>query len=303
MTGLEFKPVALEHRAILEPLFRAAPDRGCEYTFGNLFIWRSIYDTSVAFTDDGMCVVRFAQDVGANAAYLFPVGDGDLKSAFDAMLSYSAERGEHFTVIAARKEDCDALETLYGERFAFHTSRDFAEYVYNTTDLIELKGKKYHGKRNHLARFREENPDYAFIDITRENIGEVRAMNDVWYKEVFEEEGRDPELTDEHRSVDEAFDNYFELGFSGGYLTDGSKIVGYSMGEPINGTTFCVHIEKACYNTTGAYTMVNREFCERFCGDYLFVNREDDVGDEGLRRAKLSYYPAEITEKYVVHEK
>ena len=302
MRQLSFRPIQLSDSEAAARILRAAPDRGCEYTFGNLFIWRGVYDTHIAWAEGGALVVRFGRDVGENGAYLFPVG-GELRPAVDAMMEHSAALGEKFTIIAARKEDCDALTAAYGDIFSFHISRDFAEYVYNASDLIELKGKKYHGKRNHLARFREENEGYSFEEITRGNLAEVRGMNDRWYAEMFAEDGENAELSDEQRAVNEAFDHYFELGFSGGFLKTAEGIAGYSMGEPINGETFCVHIEKACYDTTGAYTMINQAFCERFCGAYKYVNREDDVGDEGLRRAKLSYYPEILTDKYVVHIK
>lgn len=303
MDTLHFEPVSLEKRKIMTGLLHAAPERGCEYTFGNLFIWRNVYGTAAALTEDGMLLLRFARDVGSDAAYLFPVGEGDLKRSVDAMLAYSAGRDESFRIIAARKEDCESLRALYGDIFDFHTSRDFAEYVYKSEDLIKLAGKKYHGKRNHISRFISENPEYEFSDIDEGNIEEVLEMSEKWYREVFAEEGQDYELSEERLSVLEAFHHYFELGFKGGVLRAGGKIVAYSMGEPINEKSFCVHIEKACYNTTGAYTMVNREFAARFCADYEYINREDDVGDEGLRRAKLSYHPEIITEKYVVRLK
>ncbi|MEG0750387.1 MAG: phosphatidylglycerol lysyltransferase domain-containing protein [Oscillospiraceae bacterium] len=302
MSGLTFENIDIEHRTKLEPLLHAAPDRGCEYTFGNLYIWREVYGTRIALTDDGMCVVRFDNEVDSGA-YLFPIGCGNLKTTVDLMLEDSTNRKIPFTIIAATKADIDVLEQLYPNRFAFHTSRDFAEYVYATDDLIELHGKKYHGKRNHISRFCEEYPDYEFVEISRDNIGEVREMNERWYRETIAEVGGEDGLTNEHIAVNSAFERYFELGFSGGFLCAGGEIVGYSMGEPINSATFCVHIEKACYNTNGAYTMVNCEFATRFCKEYKFINREDDVGDEGLRRSKLSYYPAAVTDKYVVHEK
>ncbi|MEG2233261.1 MAG: phosphatidylglycerol lysyltransferase domain-containing protein [Oscillospiraceae bacterium] len=293
---LEFRKVELSDKERITSLLHSAPDRGCEYTFGNIFIWRDVYGTKVAFTDDGLCVIRFEREVDA---FLFPFGEGDVKKAVSDMMADAELRGIHFRIIAATTEDTRVLDGLFPDMFKHHTSRDFAEYVYNTEDLIELKGKKFHGKRNHIFRFIQDYPEYGFIEITPENIGEVREMNDRWYEEMLEEYGDDG-LIAERVAANSAFDNFFELGFKGGYIKISSGIIGFSMGEPINSETFCVHIEKACYNINGAYTIINRDFAKCFCEKYRYINREDDVGDEGLRRAKLSYNPEILTDKYVV---
>ena len=300
---LEFNPIRIEDRAVYRPILYSAPDRGCEYTFSNIFSWRNVYGTSAALTDDKMLIVRFEKDVGEGGAYLFPIGCGDLKSGVSAMMQYSAEKNEKFTIIAARREDVDELAAAFGDIFTCHTSRDFAEYVYNSTDLINLAGKKYHAKRNHISRFDIDNPGYKFCEITAENLPRVREMSERWYDEVIAGESAGSTLPEERQSADEIFKNYFELGLSGGFVETAEGIVAYSMGEPICDSTFCVHIEKAKYDVAGAYTVINRDFAAHFCGDYQYINREDDVGDEGLRRSKLSYYPVCVTEKFVVHLK
>ncbi|MEA5051604.1 MAG: phosphatidylglycerol lysyltransferase domain-containing protein [Oscillospiraceae bacterium] len=290
---MEFHLLGMEDRDGLTAALHAAPDRGCEYTFGNLYIWRNTYATKTAQAG-GFRFVRFDEQT---RSYLFPVGEGDLAGAMTALVDDAAALGVPFHMVAARREDCDELERLLPGRFAFHTSRDYAEYVYNSEDLIGLRGKKYHGKRNHISKFSAEYPDNAFEEITRDNIAEVRAMNDAWYAENLE---GNVTLHQEQGAAAEAFDHFFELGFKGGCLRVNGRVVAFSMGEPINAGTFCTHIEKASYDVDGAYTVINQRFCERFCPQYPFVNREDDMGDEGLRRSKLSYYPAAVTEKFVV---
>lgn len=291
---LSFHQISLSDKDRVTRIFKNEKDRGCEYTFGNAYIWRDIYRTQVAYSGDGLCVVRFACEVDA---YLFPCGPGDLKAAVSDMMANARARGVPFRIIAASKADVDKLDALFPGVFSHHINRDFCEYVYHSGDLINLAGKKYHGKRNHISRFVAENPDYEFVEITPENIAQVRAMNDSWYDAFTgDEEG----LLQEKSAADYAFGNYFDLDFKGGFLRTGGRIVAFAIGEPINDETFCVHIEKACYDVTGAYTVINRDFARHFCGGYRYINREDDAGAEGLRRAKLSYYPAMITEKYVV---
>lgn len=290
---MEFHPLDLSDKAELEQALLHAPDRGCEYTFGNLYIWREVYGTKTACSN-GFRLIRFDQ---VTRSYLFPVGEGNLAEVMEELIADAREQGVPFHMVAARREDCDELEKQMPGRFSFHTSRDFAEYVYLSENLIELRGKKYHGKRNHIAKFMAEYPDNCFEQITRENMDEVRAMNEEWYESNTDDSAS---LQEERTAVDCAMDDFFLLGFCGGLLRAEGRVVAYSMGEPINGGTFCTHIEKALHTVDGAYTVINQRFCERFCRDYRFVNREDDVGDEGLRRSKLSYYPEQVTEKYVV---
>ena len=292
---LDFRRVTIEDKDRITKLFYQEKDRGCEYTFGNVFIWRDIYGTAAAFSDDGMCVVRFDKEVGA---YLFPIGQGNLKNTVDDLIADSEERGVPFRIIAASRQDIDKLNALYPGVLKYHENRDFAEYVYNSKDLIELSGKKYHGKRNHISNFAARYPDYTFEEITRDNIDEVRAMSDEWYIEYL---GRgDGGLNNERAAVSSAFDHFFDLGFKGGFLRAGGAVAAFAIGETINSGTFCVHIEKADYKTDGAYAVINRDFARHFCSHYLYINREDDVGIEGLRKAKLSYHPAYITQKFVV---
>lgn len=295
---LSFKRITIDDKRELLDVLYSSPDRGCEHTFGNLFIWGGVYRTEYAKTS-GYYIIRHEDE---DHAFLFPVAEKnddyvELKAAVDEMLNYCKTAGKCFRIIAATKADCDALEALYPRFFRFEQTRDYAEYVYNSEDLINLSGKKYHSKRNHLSRFVNDNPDWEFHIITRENIDAVRAMNDRWYKENFD---GNVTLREDETATAAAFDNFFELGFKGGFVTAGGRIVAFAMGEAINRETFCVHLEKADYAFEGAYAIINREFSAHFCEEYRFVNREDDMGDEGLRKAKLSYYPVLITEKYMV---
>jgi hypothetical protein len=294
---LNFKRVELDDRRRAEEILRAEAGRGCEYTFGNIYIWRDVYNAHIAFTGDGICAVRFG---GRVDAYLFPAGAGDIGRAVGGMLEDSAERGRPFRIVSAGRGDVELLERLFPGRFASHVNRDFAEYVYNSGDLINLAGRRYHSKRNHISRFEAEYPDYRFEEITPGNIAEARAMCRAWYREHPSEDGEG--LKQEADAVGCAFDSFFELDFKGGLVRADGGVVAFAMGEPINRETFCVHIEKARTGINGAYAIINRDFARCFCEKYRFINREDDVGKEGLRRAKLSYHPAEITEKHVVTE-
>jgi len=295
---LDFKRLALGDRQELTRLLKGETGRGCEYTFGNLFIWDGVYDTKLAMSG-GSAVVRFDRE---SESYLFPVGGGDLRGIVGDMIDDSAALGRKFHVIAAGPADCERLEQLFPGEFVFHPSRDYAEYVYNAADLIDLPGKKYHQKRNHIARFERENPGYSFQKIDEQNISRVFQMSELWCKRY----GcvGNTGLKAEHCAVLRAFEHFFDIGFDGGFIErDGGEVVAFSMGEEINSETYCVHIEKSFHDITGGYAVINREFARAFCGGYKYINREDDVGEEGLRKAKLSYYPAIITDKFTVRRR
>lgn len=288
---IDFKPVTLADREWLAPILTAAPDRGCEYTFGNIYIWSQVSGIAVAPFDGG-ALVKFDHNP---SCYLYPVGCCDERAAIIALLEDCRRENCDFCIIAARREDTEFIEREFPNMFRFHETRHFAEYVYNSEDLINLSGKKYHAKRNHIARF-ERQCDYRFVDITKENVAAVREFNEQWLRQRGEiDEG----LRSEHTAVCAALDALGDAGLVGGFIESQNGIEAFAIGEPINDEVFCVHIEKAS-GTDGAYAIINREYARRFCKNYRLVNREDDAGEEGLRRAKLSYYPAYITEKFVI---
>ena len=169
--------------------------------------------------------------------------------------------------------------------------------------LVLLPGRKLHAKRNHINFFIENN-DWTFEPITRENLGECRKMNEEWYRE--KGQSCNAGLANERRAVDKCFENYSELGLEGGLLRASGRIVAYTIGEPLNSDTYVIHVEKAFSSIRGAYQMINREFASYIRDNHphiIYVNREDDMGDKGLRRAKLSYYPDRMIEKYTARYK
>lgn len=291
---LEFKQVSIKDRDKLQPILKTEKDRGCEYTFGNIIIWNDIYKTKVAYTDNG-AVIRHNRH---GISYLFPVGEYDLKRTVELMIEDAARENDEFRIVSADKQDFELLNIAFPGRFRYNEERDYAEYVYSSLNLRELSGKKYHQKRNHIARFNEHHPDYAFRVIDAENIAKVADMNNEWNR-LYGDNGGES-LDEEHSAAAAALENFFILGFDGGFIESKGRILGYSIGEPINKKTYCVHIEKAFHDIQGSYAVINRDFARHFCEDYEYINREDDVGQEGLRKAKQSYHPEYLTDKITI---
>ena len=293
---IEFRPPRIEDKQWVEPLLRESKKYGCEYSFGDMYIWQSIYDIEIANYNGFFVSFNGA---GFNA-YCCPVGNGNKKEVIEAMMQDAQQRGIEFKMFGLVKECTEDLERLFPGKFEIEEMRDSFDYIYNTQDLINLSGKKYHGKRNHIAYFKKNN-SWTYEPITRENIPQCIDMNEVWEKLNRE---KDPEgIDDELVAINKSFENYEKLNFKGGVLKVDGQIVAFTFGEEMNEDIFCTHVEKAFSDIRGAYPMINREFAERELSQYKYINREDDTGLEGLRRAKLSYYPAILLEKYMARLK
>lgn len=295
---MEFKRIEITDRARAVEMLARSGFRGCEYTFGNNFVWRNFYNVEIAF-EDGFYFCRFGEE--GSYKFSFPAGhmplsDGDVKGAVELLKEYCGEKGIKL-VISANKEITERLMELYpGSKVEF--SRDTSDYVYLAEDLAELKGKKYHAKRNHLNRFYENN--WSYEPLTADNMAECIEMNDRWCKEnlgceaVSEE---DRSKRDEECIVRCSFKYFGELEYIGGVLRVDGKVQAFTFGEPSSEDCFVVHVEKALRDYQGAYTAINREFVKSLSGRFKYINREDDTGAENLRKAKLSYYPVFMEEK------
>lgn len=183
--------------------------------------------------------------------------------------------------------------------FEICANRDNFDYVYTVEKLSTLRGKKLHGKRNHIARFMDEG-DWHYEPLTEKNMDECRRMAKEWTSLRAEKWNEEMEL--EVGVLEVACANFHALGLCGGVLYKGDKIVAFTIGEPLNTDTFVVHFEKAFPDLQGAYPMINQQFILHEAQNYQYVNREEDTGDLGLRKAKLSYYPDLLVKKYTAVE-
>lgn len=289
---LEFRYPDLNDKQWAKEALNLSQYMGCEYCFGNIFIWSPIYKTKITRYKEYLITKA---DGGRSPAYCCPVGEGDVEEILSVLIDDARRCGHPFKMFGITAECVAELERLFPGKYTFTPYRDGFDYIYNTEDLIHLAGKKYHGKRNHIAAF-EKNNAWSFEAITRENIHECRQMNETWATINREKSPRD--LDNEMRAINLAFDHFFDLDFVGGLLRVDGRAVAFTIGEKLNDTTFCTHIEKAYPDIRGAYPMINREFAARCLSQYQYINREEDTGAEGLRKAKLSYYPTMLLEKY-----
>ncbi len=296
MAETEFKRIELSDMEKARELLAESDFRGCEYTFGNNFVWRNVYNVEVCFAE-GFYFVKNGS--GKGTRFIYPAGGGDMKTAVGLLREYCAEKDIPLTIFA-NKDITQRLTETYPNAKAV-LNRDICDYVYLAEDLENLAGKKYHGKRNHLNRFYEN--DWSFEPLTADNIAECKEMNDRWRSENVDK-CEMSELAESKREelciVECSFKHYGELGYTGGVLRVNGEVQAFTFGERSSEDCFVVHVEKALREFQGAYTAVNREFVKSLGGKYKYINREEDTGAEGLRKAKLSYHPVFLEEKFVI---
>lgn len=290
---LNFSPLKTEDKPLYEKYLLACRERGCEYSFANLFLWGRqkavIHEGNLAF---------FCQ-FNRKSVYLFPVG-GDLKPTLDAIIHDAQKRGIPCRLTGLTKAEGEQLESWYPGQFYIRPDRDSFDYIYSVEDLAELKGKKLQRKRNHCNRFKLLHPGCTAVPIIDENIPRVLEMVEAWY---IQRKAADPTASFylEQAALTKALQNRTALGMEGLVLQEKGRIIAMTLGSRLSENTFDVHFEKALEGYDGAYAVINREFARYIRGKYpevLWLNREDDLGLEGLRKAKLSYCPDRLIEKY-----
>lgn len=291
---IPFKDITLADKDTITSFTMKSDRRNCDLSFSNLCSWRFLYDTQFAVVDNFLVFKFWA---GEQLAYMMPVGTGDLKAVLWELIEDARKENQHFCMLGVCSNMRADLEAILPEQFTFTEDRDYADYIYLRSDLSTLKGKKFQAKRNHINRFRNTYPDYEYTPITPDRIQECLDLEAEWCKvnNCDQQEG----TGNERRALIYALHNFEAFGLTGGILHVNGKIVAFTFGMPINHETFGVHVEKADTSIEGAYAMINYEFANRIPEQYIYINREEDLGIEGLRKAKLSYQPATILEKYM----
>jgi hypothetical protein len=267
--------------------------RVCESSFATYFLWEEKYKFEICIKD-GFLFTRFHENGGI--FYLAPAGEGDFTAAFEELSNYCDEQNEPLILAYLTDAVVKQIDESFPDQYDFTPDRDSAEYLYLSERLISLQGKKLHAKRNFINRFKKDfEGRWVFEPIKPENLREVFEYENRWQRDNRTSEG---DLEAEKIVIKKLLNNMDYLGSVGGILRLDGKIIGFSLGTEISEDTFDVQIEKADWDIAGAYQVLNNEFAKAFCSGYEYINREEDMGLEGLRKAKLSYDPDEIVMKY-----
>ena len=289
---LDFQQITPQMRPQLEP-YLLPLQKGCQYSFANLCLWGR---QKVAFLGDFL--VLFSQ-FDRKAVYPFPVGEGEILPVLDAIIHDARTRGIPCCFTGLNEENKAILEHYYPGKFRFHCDRDSFDYVYAIDDLADLKGRKYQKKRNHVNRFRMLYHNWQLAPLSPHNLPAVQEMAAQWYRD---REARDPmgNYDLEKVALERAFHHYEALGLEGLALMDGDRVLAFSIASRLSEDTMDIHFEKALEDADGAYPAINQAFAAYLRDKYpalRYLDREEDMGLEGLRQAKLSYCPDHMVEK------
>lgn len=294
---MNFKTIELTDKLLLDSYLTKSGYRICDFSFSNLFSWKGRYETTFDIIC-GFLVIRFSLVDSKKPVYMMPLGSGNLSKVLQLLTEDAAANQYPFKMMSITKEMFDKINKALPDTFSHTPMRGSADYLYETEKLKLLKGKKYQSKRNHINKFKSEHPNFQFSPITRENISACLDMHKRWCIENGCEEN--DSLHSESYAVRTALKNFEALQLMGGVITINGKIIAFSFGQPISNDTFGVHVEKAEHSIQGAYTIINQQMAEHICCDYTYLNREEDLGIESLRKAKMSYHPDILLEKGIV---
>lgn len=295
MIELQFRPITVEDKALIIPFTFASGLQNCDLAFSNMCSWRFLYDSEYAIYKNQL-LIRFWIEGKKRVAYMRPIGEGDFREAVNLLEEDSLKQGHPLCLLGVTPVSKKLLNETFPDEFIYIVERDYFDYIYLREELATLKGKKFQQKRNHINKFKKQYA-YEYLPLTPEIIPDCLAFESQWYQ-VANLSGKDAEeLAVERQSMIFALTHFRELGLHGGAIRIENKIVAFTFGSPINPNTFGVHVEKADTNFDGSYTIINQEFAAHLPEQYIYLNREEDLGISGLRKAKLSYNPTILLEK------
>lgn len=298
---LEFENIKLKHKELFSTYIDEYNFRTHEYAFSNLYFWRYFSNIQIATTHDSLIIKKTEDNKGT--FYMSPIGysSESLKYIIENLKDYNRSIQLN-TLVFREVEDTflDDLKQLYGDDVIFCEERNSFDYIYDTKSLINLSGKKYHSKKNHYNQF------IASYDYKIKDLSSLEAQSDAIKaaNQWFELKNNNSKvLYHELKGISDFLQHMEELNLLGMGVYVEDKLIAFTIGERLNSETAVIHIEKADTSYKGIYAFINKSFLENYLNDMTYVNREEDLGNEGLRKAKLSYNPIKLEKKYIVELK
>ena len=297
---MTFHQLALSDRETMQAVTLPSGRRNCNYNFANLVGWKFLFGTEVCVLENAV-VLRYTFD--GQRAYMVCTSEALSLELIEALLDDS--NGD-LTLIGL--EDSQVADSSL---FTLHSSlsvepvRNQYDYIYRRTDLATLHGRHLDAKRNHIHRFRAEHPDFEYRPLTPEYFDECRRLTAIWQEgknqNKNQNENRNETIDAEHRVMETIFSSWDALGMIGGSIFVNGRMVAFTYGSAVTTDTFDVCVEKADRHVEGAFAIINQQFAEHLPEQYIYLNREEDMGIPGLRQAKLSYHPEILLTYNVVH--
>ncbi|MCI1824139.1 MAG: phosphatidylglycerol lysyltransferase domain-containing protein [Megasphaera sp.] len=298
---LHFRKLQLFDKEWIDTLLKAEDSLSSVGCFGTLYLWGNFYGLEIAKMGSRL-ISRYTSEKEITFGY--PMGSGNLQGAILAMWQSAKRTGISFVMRGVTEQQVEQLKQIFPDRFSISETRDTADYIYEAQALAQLAGNKLHGKRNHCNQFMKRYPDWRFEILTADHVQDCLSLLEQW--ETTRQTVTTSEQTAEPEAIKKSFAAYDELHLDGGILFVGNQPVAFTMGEKVGRQGFDVRFEKAETVYDGSYTMINREFVRFLLEKYkdlVYINREEDLGLENLRKAKLSYKPILLLKKYDVYWK
>ncbi len=290
-----FREIDLSCKDILKDFLYRYPLEASEYTFTNIFAFRLTYNFKLSLLKNNLVILKNTAPVSA----FCPIGNSQISDVLEEIFYYlknyttepCLERIPESFVITYLKND---------KNFIIEEERNHFDYIYNIKELIELKGNKFHDKKNKVNKFRSLYK-YEYVTLTSDLIEECLEFEDYWCE--VKECGKYPGLEKERCAILEMLNNFDPLNIKGGLIRIENKIAALTLGEKLLPDTLVIHVEKANPDIPGLYQVINQEFLMYEAGDCTFVNRQQDLGIQGLRTAKISYNPKRFIKKYKIKKR
>lgn len=305
----------LENRLKLEDKDRINPyltsrdyDRVSFFSFPSLYMWREEYDISWEIHGKYLLVAtaNFMED-GQPPIFLLPPfsRDGEydpesLREAVEYSRTRFLDKGLKMQLRLVPETMQQALQAAFPHTFEKLQDRDNYDYIYQKEDLVNLTGRKYHSKKNHLNYFKNTY-DYTYEKLTSGHKAEVLKFVEEYRKTKTMDPLEWQWLDMETRAIGDMMEHMEDLGLVGGAIRIDGEMVAFTIASQCCSDTYDINVEKAKAKIRGSYAAINNEFCSRLDENIVFVNREEDMGIENLRKSKLSYRPLELIEKSIVN--
>ena len=293
---LKFRNIEIEDYEKVSPLLKNSGIENCEHCFATMLVWSMRHDIQIAVEENTVFMRSFGRE---HIWYLYPRGQMDKKQAIEKIIRDAD--GKKISIYGIDENSAEFLKENFSEIFDIKEDRNGADYMYRTTDLANLPGKNYQKKRNHISRFIRENPDYRFVPLSTDNKEIAKQFVNDWCNTYNTDNSWD--LVSEQKGIHLLIDNFDKLDIMGAMIETQGKTVALSLAAPINERMVDVMVEKAYHEINGAYAIINRDFALNCFTQFELINREDDMGIENLRKAKMSYFPTEIRNKYLAQSR
>ncbi|MDP4134238.1 MAG: phosphatidylglycerol lysyltransferase domain-containing protein [Bacillota bacterium] len=282
----DFTALDLSHKKLIEGYLKKNKRTSSDNVFNTLFLWQGVLSCQFALVEGFLCICA---NINGKPLFYMPSGEGNLGKCLESLKNMTGDdlrfTGINFADVMRLKKCCPCMK--------FVPVRDYSDYIYRQRDLACLPGKKYHAKKNHINKFMKlYGSRYSFLPVTICDIPKCRAFMDL----CLEKQGGD--TYEEKSAMDIMFDNFGRLDIQGAVLRIDGKICAMTFSEALNEKTALVHVEKADKDYEGIFAAINMLYARDFLSDFMYINREEDMGIPGLRRAKESYHPVFMAVKY-----